>query len=123
MWRTANTWNIRFARPIALPRPVVEGTIFSGNILIEHGLIANLITHNLSPQNIVRIRGGNTILLKLDVKEQVEGFEFTVQPINTRYCVTIDIKVNGIYAPEFLRLGKFMHRSNFIPLKICVKKS
>jgi hypothetical protein len=35
--------------------------------------------------------------------------------------VFILLRVNGIYSPELIRLGEFMHRPDSIPFRICVR--
>ena len=119
-WKTLNTWHIRFARPYTAPRPLPEGTIFSGNIRVEDGIIVDIKRHNISPLNEVR-RLRDTISFRFEIKEEVEGFDFIVQPTISQYCVISDLRINGLYAPDLIRLGEFMHRPNTVPFRICVR--
>jgi hypothetical protein len=119
-WKTKNTWHVRFARPYTAPRPIPEGTIFSGNIRVEDGIILDVRRYNVSPPNELR-RLRDTISFRFEIKEQVEGFDFIIQPVTSQYCVTSDFRINGIYSPELIRLGEFMHRPDSIPFRICVR--
>ncbi len=119
-WKTKNTWHLRFARPYTAPRPFPEGTIFSGSVRVEDGIILDLRRYNVSPLNELR-RLRDTISFRFEIKEEVEGFDFIIQPITSQYCVTADLRINGIYSPELVRLGEFRHRPDSIPFRICVR--
>ncbi len=119
-WKTKNTWHIRFARPYTAPRPFPEGTVFSGSVRVEDGIILDVRRYNVSPLNELR-RLRDTITFRFEIKEQVEGFDFIIQPVTSQYCVTSDFRVNGIYSLELVRLGEFMHRPSSIPFRICVR--
>lgn len=119
-WKTANTWHIRFARPYASPKPIPEGTFFSGNIRVKDGIIIDLKRYNVSPFNDLR-RIRDNISFRFEIKEEVEGFDFIIQPVLSRYCVVTNIKINGIYAAQLIRLGEFMHRPDAVPMEICVR--
>lgn len=119
-WKTANIWHIRFARPYSASRPFLDRTIFSGQIKVEDGIIIDVRRFNVSPLNEIR-RFGDTISFRFEIKDDVEGFDFIIQPVLSRYCVTSELRVQGIYAPELIRLGEFMHRPDEVPFKICVR--
>ncbi len=121
-WKRGDTWHIRFARPRVSPRPVPEGTVFSGSIKVEDGILIDVRRQNTSPFNEVK-RFGDTLSFRFEIKEAVEGFDFTIQPLLSRYCVITDLRVNGIYMPELVHLGEFMHRPDSIPFRICVRRS
>lgn len=119
-WKTANTWHIRFARPYSAPRPFPDGTVFSGHIRVEDGIIIDVRRFNVSPLNEIR-RLGDAISFRFEIKDEIEGFDFIIQPVLSQYCVTSEFRVQGIHAPELIRLGEFMHRPDGVPFKICVR--
>ncbi|MCX7793182.1 MAG: hypothetical protein N2257_02065 [Thermodesulfovibrionales bacterium] len=119
-WKSANTWHVRFARPYTAPRAFPEGTVFSGNIRVEDGIIIDVSRFNASPIDDIR-RLRDTLSFRFEIKDDIKGFDFVVQPVLSRYCVISDFRVQGILNPELVRLGAFMHRPESVPFKICVR--
>lgn len=121
IWRIGNTWHVRAAKTdrfgFATPG---QPTIYEGSIHVEHGAVANLQKQNTTLLSDVRLKQ-KTIVFRFDLRNDVEGFDFSVRPQAPEYCMTFDLQQNREQLPTIVHLGRSMFVPDTIPLISCVR--
>jgi len=125
IWKTGNVWSVRVAKKIERSLLIPPAwPVLNGSIEIERGLAVDLRKQNLSRFNTVEQKRMNDISFRFELKDDIgngiEGFDFTVRPAGSEYCIIIDVTVDSIPHPELVYLGSFMHNPDTLPLKICM---
>ncbi len=121
VWRTGNTWHVRVAKSdrFGFETPG-QPTIYSGNIHVETGVIADLQNQNTTLLSDVRLKQ-KAVVFRFDLRNDVEGFDFIVKPFAAEYCLTFDLRRNKQKLPEIVHLGRSMYVPDTMPLVACVR--
>ncbi|MBA4373422.1 MAG: hypothetical protein C0402_11255 [Thermodesulfovibrio sp.] len=121
LWRNGNAWHVRVAKSdrFGFETPG-KPTIYSGSIQVESGVIAGLQAHNTTLLSDVRLKQ-KTVVFRLELRNDIEGFDFSVRPFGPEYCLTFDLKRNREQRPEIVHLGRSMFVPETMPLVACVR--
>lgn len=121
LWRTGNTWHVRVAKSdrFGFETPG-RPTIYSGSIHVETGVIADLQKQNTTLLSDVRLKQ-KKIVFRFDLRNDVEGFDFSVRPFAPEYCLTFDLRRNKEQLPEIVHLGRSLFIPDTMPLLACVR--
>lgn len=123
IWRNGNRWSVRLAKKPDIPKDVRKMTpyepLITGNIHLQNATSVNLAKQNVGPFNSVRM-SSKGIAFSFDLKEAVEGFDFDALPTYPNYCITFDVRVDGVPRPGIVHLGQFMRLPEKLPLKMCL---
>lgn len=116
IWKVANSWHVRVART-DIPHPGFPRDVFAGSVLVENGFVV-MQRQNVLPPDSVRFER-NSISFSFEVERSVKGFDFAVQPILREYCISFDLRVNGLATSELIHLGRSMFVPQEFPITMC----
>lgn len=119
LWRTGNVWHVRVAKSDRFRFDSSLNPVFTGEVKVEKGIVVNLSRHQVDVSNDVRQRKDN-ITFRFRLRNDVEGFDFSVKPFGVRYCVTFDLKMDQSNNPSIVHLGRSMFVPDKMPLISCV---
>jgi hypothetical protein len=126
VWRVNNSWHIRVVKLEGPPTSFSNRPFFSGTILVDNGVIRDVDRTKISPVNKVqytmkdinfKIEPGN----RIEPGNNIEGFDFNVNPLAARYCITLDLRVNGGLTPKLVHVGRSMYVPDTLPITMCVQ--
>jgi len=122
VWRDGNNWHLRVAKKWIRPQFVMpRDPVVSGSIIVDRGIVFNPRKVDVSPLNDVRFNK-DEIAFKFDFREglgrEVEGVDFTVKPLGGDYCITLDIRLNGVPQPGMVYFGRFSRTPENLPLTV-----
>jgi hypothetical protein len=120
VWRVNNTWHLRVAKLEGPPTSFSNRPFFSGTISVNDGVIRNVDRTNVSPVSKVQYTLKD-INYKIEPKTNIEGFDFNVNPLGNRYCITLDLRVNGGLTPKLVHVGRSMYVPDTLPITMCVQ--
>ena len=118
LWNIGKDWHVRLTRPDTFHRATPFPPVFEGSILLQKADVDNISVQNISPRNYVR-SGLKDIVFRFESGDKIGGFDFTIAPHRTDYCLYLDIRFNGIPSPDLVHLGQSMHIADTLPLPIC----
>lgn len=119
LWRDGNVWHVRIARADRFRFDSSVTPVFTGEVKVDKGIVVNLVKHQVDISNNVD-QGKDGIAFRFKLRNDVEGFDFTVRPFGIRYCVTFDLKIDQKNDPAIVHLGKSMFVPNTLPIMSCV---
>jgi hypothetical protein len=121
LWRNGNTWHVRVAKSdrFGFETPG-QPTIYSGSVRVETGVIVDLQKQNSTLLSDVRLKQ-KAVVFRFDLRNDVEGFDFSVRPFAPEYCLTFDLKRNKEQLPDIVHLGRSMFVPEILPLVACVR--
>lgn len=119
VWRIGNTWHVRVAKSDRFRFDTTMTPVFSGQISISKGVISGLTRRLVDVQNKVR-QGQDIIDFRFRLRNDVEGFDFSVKPFGLRYCVTFDMRIDNASDPSIMHLGRSMFKPDVMPVTSCV---
>lgn len=120
VWRVDNSWHVRVSRLEGPPTSFSHRPFFSGTILVDNGVIRNVDRTNISPVSKVHYTMRD-INFKIEPKKNIEGFDFTINPLGARYCITLDLRVNGGLTPKHVHIGRSMYVPDTLPITMCAQ--
>lgn len=119
LWRTGNVWHVRVAKSDRFRFDTSLTPVFAGEVNVEKGIIVNVAKHHVDIQNDV-LQRRDSIVYRFRLRNDVEGFDFSVKPFGIRYCVYFDLKVDQSSDPSIVHLGRSMFVPDRMPLVSCV---
>ncbi|HBO83573.1 MAG: hypothetical protein A2X59_10900 [Nitrospirae bacterium GWC2_42_7] len=120
VWKVNNAWHVRVAKLEGPPTSFSNRPFFSGTILVDNGVIRNVDRTNISPVSKVQYTMKD-INYKIEPRNNIEGFDFTINPLGDRYCITLDLRVNGGLTPKLVHVGRSMYIVDTLPITMCVQ--
>jgi hypothetical protein len=119
VWKTGNTWHVRIAKPDRYRIDTAFSPVYKGSVRLERGRIFGVHNHNVDMRNEVHLKQ-NRIVFNFRLKNNIEGFDFNVQPVGGRYCVTFSLEKDKIFDPSIVHLGRTMFVPDRVPITTCV---
>lgn len=120
VWRVDNSWHVRVSKLEGPSTLYSNRPFFSGTILVDNGVIRNVDRTNISTVSKVQYTMRD-INFKIEPKNNMEGFDFTINPLGARYCITLDLRVNGGLTPRFVHVGRSMYVPDTLPITMCAQ--
>lgn len=119
LWRNNNVFSVRISKQ-GFAAIFPPGPMFTGAIRASRGMILSVRRYNLAAPDHVKYAAGN-VDFRLELRDEVSGFDFEVEPIGIEYCVTFDLRYNGMAAPQMVHLGPTMFIPATMPISVCVR--
>lgn len=122
IWRMGDTWNVRVART-DLPHVTYPKDVFVGTVTVERGFVANVMNQNVKPFDEVRSTPKDIVFrLETERQREVKGISFRIQPLSIDYCISLDLRINGMVNPRLVNLGRSLYVPDSVPVTICVRR-
>jgi len=81
--------------------------VYDGEMRVENGFIHDSSRYKTTMRDDLT-RRHKEMTFHFELNNALEGFDFKIRPLTTRYCVTFDIKENGILMKKLVHIGKNM---------------
>ena len=121
VWKVGNSWHLRVSRLEGPPTSFSMRPFFSGVISVDGGgVVRNVDRTKISPSNQVHYTL-KEINYRIEPMADIEGFDFNVNPLANRYCITLDLRVNGGLTPKLVHVGRSMYVVDTLPVTMCVQ--
>lgn len=121
VWKADRTWHIRISNFEIPPILYSKGPYFTGMIFVNNGIISDVQKINVGPLTNVRYTMRD-LSFRFEPTNDIEGFDFTIKPLDLQYCITLDLRVNGATIPNLVYLGSFMYIPDTLPITACFYK-
>lgn len=118
VWKAGNSWHVRISRIEGPPTLYSREPFFTGGIFVENGVILDVDRHKTSLFNDV-LYSMKDISFRIEPRNNIEGFDFKVKPTGIKYCITLDLRVNGGSTPKHVHLGRSMYIPDTLPVTAC----
>ncbi|MEW6109249.1 MAG: hypothetical protein AB1632_08830 [Nitrospirota bacterium] len=118
VWKTGKSWHVRISKLEGPPTLYAPRPYFSGVIFVDNAIIQNVTKYNVDPFNDVR-SSMKDISFRFELKKDIEGFDFDIKTLGVKYCITLDLRVNGNMTPKSVHLGRSMYMPDTLPVTIC----
>ncbi len=118
IWNNGKDWHVRVAKAISYPRDETFNPVAEGRILAQKAQIIDTRLHNATRGNFAH-SSLNDIIFRFELRDAVEGFNFRLEPLGIKYCLSLDFQFNGIPSPGLVHLGRAMTIADVLPVPIC----
>jgi len=121
VWKDGNSWHVWVSRLQGPPNSFSVRPFFSGVIQVDNGVIRDVDRTKISPPGQVHytLRDLN---YRIEPLTEIEGFNFNVRPMGSRYCIKLDLLVNNGSTPKLVHVGRSMYVVDTLPLTMCVQQ-